>query len=217
MNASVTMLVLSLSGCNTFQNASIKLTCDEIPACSLSEASIDTDTDTGTSVDVLIDFDDASISYGCAGFGGGEDCAVEADPTDSTNNVLRVTKADGADLWAGATMFTDASSLGIDALNIAKGQTSFSMRVWSPRAGIPILLKVEDSSDSDRSVETLGTVTAGGSWETVIFDFANQTPGTEAVDYSWTYNKASIFPDFGTSGANGGGGSFYFDDFAEDF
>jgi len=49
-------------------------------------------------------------------------------------------------------------------------------------------------------------------WETLTFNFANPAAGTAALNLASTYNKASLFPNFGTSGANGGGGTWYFDD-----
>jgi len=38
--------------------------------------------------------------------------------------------------------------------------------------------------------------------------------GTAALNLAYTYNKVSIFFDFGKTGAAGGGGTFYFDDVA---
>jgi len=56
--------------------------------------------------------------------------------------------------------------------------------------------------------------TVADAWETLTFDFANQVAGTAALNPAYTYNKVSIFFDFGTTGAAGGGGTFYFDDVA---
>jgi hypothetical protein len=56
-----------------------------------------------------------------------------------------------------------------------------------------------------------------GEWETIIFDFTNEAPGTAqlnvGLDNGWIYNKASIFFNFGTDGATVGEEiSYYFDD-----
>jgi hypothetical protein len=53
----------------------------------------------------------------------------------------------------------------------------------------------------------VNTSTANG-WETLVFDFSNQVAGTAALNVSYTYDKASIFFDFGTAG---NGKTFYWD------
>ena len=41
------------------------------------------------------------------------------------------------------------------------------------------------------------------------FDFANQATGTEAINFSRNYNKASVFFNFGSAGT---GQTYYWDD-----
>lgn len=84
-----------------------------------------------------------------------------------------------------------------------------SVRVWSPDAGIPVRLKVENAGDGAVSVETEATTTVAGQWETLVFDFANEVAGTSPLNLSATYNKVSIFFDFGTAGT---GKVYYADD-----
>ena len=84
-----------------------------------------------------------------------------------------------------------------------------SVRVYSPAAGLPIRLKVEDRNDNTRSVETEKVTTVANAWETLVFDFANQATGTAALNLAYTYNMASIFFNFGTAGD---GKIFYWDD-----
>lgn len=158
-----------------------------------------------------IDFDDDGVPYTLAGFGGAEDAAVETDPTDSTNKVARATKSDTAELWAGTTFSTGAGNT-IDALPITAADTAMTVRVWSPRAGIPVRLKIEDAGDPTKSCETEATHTTANGWQTLTFDFANEAAGTAALNPSYTFTRASIFFDFGKTGADGGGGTFYFDD-----
>uniref|UniRef100_UPI0035945B8D T9SS type A sorting domain-containing protein n=1 Tax=Aquiflexum sp. TaxID=1872584 RepID=UPI0035945B8D len=96
----------------------------------------------------------------------------------------------------------------------ANGDTKMSLRVWSPTAGIPVRLKVEASNDPTISVETEATVTLAEQWQTLTFDFANQATGTEAINFSRSYNKASVFFNFGTTGAASGEQTYYWDDMA---
>ena len=49
-------------------------------------------------------------------------------------------------------------------------------------------------------------------WETLTFDFANPASGTAALNSAYTYNKVSIFFNFGVTGATTGAKTYYFDD-----
>ncbi|MCK7481723.1 MAG: hypothetical protein M0C28_34545 [Candidatus Moduliflexus flocculans] len=65
-----------------------------------------------------------------------------------------------------------------------------------------------------KSVETEATTTVANAWETLTFDFANPAAGTPALNLANTYNKASIFFNFGVTGATAGAKTYYFDDVA---
>ena len=47
-----------------------------------------------------------------------------------------------------------------------------------------------------------------------MFDFANPAAGTAALNLAYTYNKISIFFNFGVTGATAGAKTYYFDDVA---
>jgi hypothetical protein len=158
-----------------------------------------------------IDFNDPTVVYALTGFGGAEDSTLVPDPSDAGNTVARVVKSANAELWAGTTVSTGPNS-SVGVIPFTATATRMSVRVYSPRAGIPVRLKVEDASDPTRSAETEAVTTVANDWETLTFDFANPAAGTPPLDLTYSYNKISIFFDFGTSGAQGGGGTFYFDD-----
>ena len=91
------------------------------------------------------------------------------------------------------------------------------MRCGSGRLtpGIPIRLKVEDAADPTKSVETEATTTVTDGWETLTFNFANPAAGTAQLNLANTYNKISMFLNFGVTGAQiGGASTYYFDDLA---
>ena len=75
-----------------------------------------------------------------------------------------------------------------------------TVRVYSPSAGIKVRLKVEDAADGTHSAETDATTTVANAWETLTFDFANPAAGTAPLNFSYTYNKISIFFNFGVAG-----------------
>ncbi|MCH9693547.1 MAG: hypothetical protein K0U72_03480 [Gammaproteobacteria bacterium] len=158
-----------------------------------------------------ITFDDAGTTYTLTGFGGAEDSTVEMDPAGGSNMVGRAFKSATAELWAGTTVSTEANEA-IPTIPLDAANTQMTVRVYSPVSGIPVRLKIEDASDATLTVETEAMTTGVDTWETLTFDFANQAAGTAAFDAATTYNKVSIFFNFGTDGASGGGGTFYFDD-----
>jgi hypothetical protein len=87
-----------------------------------------------------------------------------------------------------------------------------SVRVYSPDAGIPVRLKIEDKTAPTKSVETEAMTTVANAWETLVFDFANQADGTAALNPDYTFDLASIFFNFGTTGADAGEKIYYWDD-----
>ena len=169
-----------------------------------------------TQMSLPVSFDATTVGYGLSGFGGAEDSTIVADPTNAANKVVKVVRAAGSETYAGTT---------ITATNAANVQTGFapkipfnvtdtrmSVRVWSPDAGIPVRMKVEDSSDSNKSVETDATVTTAAGWQTLTFNFSNHSAGTAALNLASNYNKATIFFDFGRAKAQAVQKTYYFDD-----
>jgi Secretion system C-terminal sorting domain len=141
---------------------------------------------------------------------GGNVSAVTADPTNPLNNVSTTTKTVAAQTWAGTTIGT---GLGFATpVPFAVGSTSVSVRVWSPDAGIPVRLKVEDHTNNTITCETQVNTTVAAAWDTLVFNFSNQATGTAPINLSNTYDLMSIFFNFGTDGATAGAKTYYFDD-----
>ena len=167
----------------------------------------------GSQLDLPVTFEDPTINYTTTDFGGNASTLI-TDPFDANNTVVEVIKTAQAATWAGTTIGTPAGF----ATNIplSMSESVMTVRVWSPAAGTPIRLKVEDSNDPTHTCETETNTTVTGDWETMVFDFTTQAPGTELLSIGlamgWTYNMASIFFDFGTDGANSGEKTYYFDD-----
>jgi hypothetical protein len=151
-----------------------------------------------------ITFDNPTTNYSVVDFGGAVSVAA-ADPVLATNNVKKTTKPNGAETWAGTTMGSGFTT----PLGFTATKTQMSVRVYSPAAGIPVRLKVENKANNAQSVETQKNTTVANAWETIVFDFQNQATGTAAINYGYTYDMASIFFDFGTLG---NGKVFYWDD-----
>ena len=158
-----------------------------------------------------ITFDSATTPT-LTGFGGAEDSMVAAGPPGSNSNVAKVVKSATAESWAGTTVST-GPNYSVGKIPFDAANTRMTVRVWSPDAGIPVRLKVEDAADSTHAVETEATVTIAAGWQTLTFDFASPASGT--LNFTYTYNKVSIFFNFGTTGAQAGSAkTYYFDDVA---
>jgi hypothetical protein len=161
---------------------------------------------------VLVNFSETPAPT-LTGFGGSEDATVVNDPTDATNKVARVVKSATAEVWAGATVSICANQA-VPTLPFTTTLTTLTARVWSPAAGVPVRMKVENASDPSKSIETEATTTAASTWQTLNFNFANPVAGTAAFNAATTYNKVSVFFNFGTGGAATGARTYFLDDLA---
>ncbi len=165
---------------------------------------------TQSQVGLPITFDADGVDYTVVDFGGAMTTLV-ADPTNAANTVARTVKPVGAEPWAGTTMSTDALGLAA-AIPFTAQATKMRVRVYSPNVGVPVRLKVEDKADRTKSCETEALTTVANAWETLEFDFSNEAAGTAELNLAFTFNKASIFFNFNTSGAAAGEKVYLWDD-----
>ena len=165
----------------------------------------------GDSTPVLLplDFESISTNYAWSGFGGANPTAPVQNPDPSgintSANVLEIVKTDGAQVWAGASL---SLAVPIDFEN----GTTINLKVWSPRAGTPILFKIEDtSSEPDVNgnpsvfIEIPMSTTVAMAWEELTYNLTSDGAFSTAIPY----DRVIIFPDFGTAGSDE---TFYFDD-----
>lgn len=144
-----------------------------------------------------IDFESEFLNYDLLGFGNATAGVVDNPDVSEGNNSSKVgtlLKPANAEVWAGAFM-TLGSPLDFSDLQ------KISAKVWSPRAGVPVILKLENGTDQNIFIEATQNTTVANGWEELIFDFSGN-------DFSQDYQKLVIFFDFGNAGQ---GESFYFD------
>jgi hypothetical protein len=158
-----------------------------------------------------ITFDAGTTNYSFGDFGGAVGVRV-VDPTDAGNMVAQITKGGMAELWAGVTIATNEANFSVPRLPLDADNTQMSVRVWSPDANIQVMLKVEDATNPQVSVETLATIQNAAAWETLTFDFANEREGTAAFNAAASYDKVSIFFNYGVTGVEAGGERIYYCD-----
>ncbi|MEP6712280.1 MAG: hypothetical protein ABJA37_07690, partial [Ferruginibacter sp.] len=157
-------------------------------------------------INLPVTFDDPSINYTVTDFGNNS-TGDGVDPLNAANKIKITTKPNGAETWAGTTIGTPAGFA--SKIPVTATATQMSMRIYSPAAGIPVRLKIEDHNDATRSVETETVTTVANTWETLVFDFNYPAAGTSSINFAYTYDKASVFFDFNTAG---NGKVFYWDD-----
>ena len=117
----------------------------------------------------------------------------------SSANVGKMVKNAGQ-TWGGSSIVLGA------AMDFANNDT-FTMKVYSPRVGAKVLLKVEDSGNGATFFEKEVETTVANAWETLTFDYA-------AISKTNTYDKLVIIFDNGTMGDGSANFTFYIDDIA---
>lgn len=146
-----------------------------------------------------VDFESATLNYDLFAFGGDGVNAIVIDNPDASGEntsakVVQHDKVAGSEVWAGSGL-TLAEPIDFDASKILR------LKVWSPNAGIPVRLKVENASDAAIFAELDVNVTAANTWEELVYDFSS-------IDASMEYSKVVVFFDFGTAGD---GSTYYYD------
>lgn len=143
-------------------------------------------------------FENSNFNYQFSDFGGCFAEVIDNPNASGINTSARVGslfKNTGSQVWAGA--FTDLD-LPIDFSSLQK----IKMKVWSPQAGIQVLLKLENLANANINVEVPATTTVANQWEELTFDFTG-------VVNSNNYQRVVLFFDFGNPGT---GVNYYFDD-----
>jgi hypothetical protein len=131
------------------------------------------------------------------GFNGAEGSTVQAGPAGAAGKSLKILRS-GGEVYAGAFITTVAMPFAAD-------RKTFTARVYSPKAGVPMVLKVEGANGlSSADVQATSAVVVG--WQTLTWV-------ATGLDLSKSYNKLTLLPNLGAVDA-APGQSYYFDDIA---
>ncbi|WP_116107962.1 PKD domain-containing protein [Lewinella sp. IMCC34191] len=161
--------------------------------------------DLGPVISLPITLESDDLTYNWEEFGGATFELIDnpdATGSNTSAKVGQVIKTEGAQTWGGVAI---ALPENIDFT----ASTQLSMKVWSPAAGIPVMLKVENGTDGDIFIEVTQNTTVANAWETLTYEYG----GAEA-DPTLTreYSKVAVFFNFGNPGT---GATYYFDDIAQ--
>lgn len=145
-------------------------------------------------------FENPGAIFGFFNFDGG-DASVLDNPhkggINASNRVGRMIKHPGQP-WGG-------SVLGLGGPIDFSTQKTFSMKVYSPRAGARVLLKVENAANPGIAFEVEAATTTANQWEELRFDYSG-------IDASQAYNNLVLIFELGTMGDGSADFTFYFDD-----
>lgn len=145
---------------------------------------------------------DFETAYSLSSFDGG-DISVVANPDTNGNTssmVAQMIKGSGQP-WAGSKITVPAP------FNFSSNAV-ITAKVWSPRAGLNLLLKFEDDvpwPDVSATAEITATTTVANQWETVTFDFTG-------LDTSIDWYNLVLIMDNGTVGDGSSNYTIYIDD-----
>lgn len=143
-------------------------------------------------------FESTTLNYGFGDFGNAFASKVANPQSNGINTsgfVAQVVKTAGSEVWAG-TAITLTEPIDFSTYHKIK------IKVWSPAAGIPVLLKLENSGNTAINTELSATTTVANAWQELTYDFTG-------INNNNNYQNIVLFFDFGT---NGNGATYYFDD-----
>lgn len=149
-------------------------------------------------VGLPINFESFTVNYAFMDFGGAANTVIDnPDPSgiNTSSRVAQSFKSAGAEVWAGSLL-----TLG-DPIDFSTNKL-FKLKVWSPKAGAVVKLKVENLDNGNIAFEVDATTTISNGWEELEYDFS-------PIDVSQSYQKIVFFFDFGNVGD---GSTYYFDD-----
>jgi len=115
----------------------------------------------------------------------------------TSSKVGKMIKGAG-DPWAGAFITLD------NAVDFSAGKT-FKVKVYSPRVGAKLLLKLEHLTDPNINFEKEVSTTKANEWEEITFDYST-------INAANKYHKVVFIFDLGTIGDGSSNFTFYFDD-----
>ncbi len=143
----------------------------------------------------LANFDDVVPSW--FGSNGSAVVTSEAGPDGGSGKALKVVK-NASYTWAGAAVNLDWT---------IKGAASYTLtaRVYSPAAGVAMLLKLVNQTDDAQSAQAVSKETVVAGWQTLTWEFSG------AQD-QWSLNKLYFQPNDGVAGT---GQVYFIDDIVE--
>ncbi|PWD98401.1 hypothetical protein [Marinilabilia rubra] len=151
-------------------------------------------------VDLPLDFESAPGDYAFNDFDGGETTVISNPQSSGINTSSQVAQMikNAGQTWGGSLITLD------NPIDFSTNKT-FKVKVFSPKAGAKLLLKVENLNDSGVNFEKEVATTKANEWEELTFDFSLINTGN-------SYQKVVFIFDLGTMGDGSADFTYLFDD-----
>jgi hypothetical protein len=150
---------------------------------------------------IPMDFESSTLTYNWFNFDGGNATVVNnpfKTGINTSNKVGKMVKGPGGQMWGGS--FIELPS----AINFS-GSKTLRMKVYAPRVGTKVLLKVENATNGGIAFEKEVSTTTANAWEDLTFDFS-------AINTANSYHKVVVIFDLGTVGDGSANFTYHFDD-----
>ncbi len=147
-----------------------------------------------------VTFESSTLNYAFSNFDGGNSTVIsnpQANGINTSSKVGLMVKSAGQ-TWGGSVL-----PLG-GAMDFSTNKV-FRMKVYSPRVGAKVLLKVENSSDGSQFYEKEVLTTVANAWEDLAFDYS-------AINTANSYHNIVLIFDNGIMGDGSANFTFLFDD-----
>ena len=153
-----------------------------------------------TGIALPLDFENGGLTYTFTNFDGGNTTVISNSQSGGINTSSKVAKMvkSAGQVWGGSWIALAAP------INFSASRT-FKMKVFSPRVGAKVLLKVENLTNGGISFEKEVSTTFSNAWEELSFDF-------NAINTANSYQKIVVIFDLGSMGDGTANYTFLFDD-----
>ncbi|MFP5040657.1 hypothetical protein [Parasediminibacterium sp. JCM 36343] len=147
-----------------------------------------------------ITFESSTLNYAFTDFGGGTTTVIANPQVNGINTSAKVAQmVKNAGQVYGGSFIALTSPIDFSANKV------FRMKVFSPRVGAKVLLKVENDANANIFYEVTTTTTVANAWEDLVFDYS-------AINTSNAYSHIVLIFDNGTNGDGSANFTFLMDD-----
>ena len=151
-------------------------------------------------VGIPLDFESSTLVYTFTDFGGGNVSVINNPQVGGINTSSKVGKMiKNAGEVYGGSYITLTNPINFSTKKI------FKVKIFSPRIGAKLLLKVENLTNGGISFEKEVSTTTANAWEELVFDFS-------AINTANSYQKVVLIFDLGTMGNGTANFTYLFDD-----
>ena len=147
-----------------------------------------------------LNFESTSLNYSFVDFDGGQSVVIDNPHVSGLNTSGRVVRMikHAQQTWGGSFLEL-AAPISFSANN------TFKMKVYSPRVGAKVLLKVENPTNGSISFEDEQLTTVANAWEELSFDFTG-------ISTTEIYQKIVVIFENGIMGDGTADFTFFYDD-----